>query len=120
MTNIINKLLNKKYVVRLEIRNIKVSDEFIDSCIENNIEQLPNNIRPTRIGAYTTRIIDANTELEAENLAKILSISELMDGISQNSSDDPINISLINMRKARFWENLKAPGKGFTFYLFDD
>ena len=74
------------------------------------------------IGFYTTRIVSARDEKEAEALVKKLilldpDIESALITTKKNGSNNELNLQVESVEKIPFYSGLFFKNKGFTFYL---
>ena len=74
------------------------------------------------IGFYTTRIVSARDEKEAEALVKklILLDPDIVSALittKKNGSNNELNLQVESFEKIPFYSGLFFKNKGFTFYL---
>jgi len=69
-------------------------------------------------GFYATRYVEASTPDEAEqNAVRTIREDSLLSGSVMNESSDPPMIYLESLYELTSFDDVNAPGTGYTFYL---
>ena len=73
-----------------------------------------------KIGFYTTRFVEANDELEAENKSvELIRNDPQLRQLVLNEKDDPPTIYQEDIEELSDFDGIKTPGAGYTFYPED-